>query len=933
MRYCRTLIYILFFSIFFSAAQELPPIAIYESKVYNAENQNWSISQSKDHYIYVANNSGLLEFNGSRWKLFPSPSGIMRSVHVIDNLIYTGSYREFGFWKENSFGILEYHSISDELDIEFFEDEEFWNIIAVDEYILFQSFKSIFIYNKKNNTYSRITSEGIIYKVFKLEDDIYFQEEKTGLYMIDNGESKLVSDDLVIKENLLVNIYKEKDTILIETENNGFYTFKEGALNKWQVPANKVLTEVSVYRSAKLRDGSYILGTRSNGIILLSPSGEIIKQIDTETGLSNNTIHYIFEDDKENIWLALDNGINCINMTSPFSLFTENEGKLGTVYASLIYENTLYLGTNQGLFYKPLDSKSTVFNLIKNTQGPVWNLRLIDDTLWCCHDSGTFIIKNNKATLALEARGAWDIKPIPDHPKLFLQGNYSGLYIIEADNQGWHIRNKIENFDISSRFFEIQDNTIFVSHENKGVFRIKVNPELTKAQETEIDTTVGKSLKSCVVKYNGSIFYSTASGVYRFNNQDNKFEKDSILSKLYTKDSYLSGKMILDKTQDMLWNFSKDNLNYITTGKFAKTPEINRIPISRTLSKGLTGYENIAWLKDDQYLIGTSSGYVVLDMNKLKKKDYKININTIQTHSIADSTSLVELGSNKTFEYKYNNITFEYNVPEFDKYLDVYYQYKLDGLYSSWSEWSDTPINAFQNLPFGDYTFSVRAKVGNTLSQNTASYTFAIDRPWYLSQTMIIAYVLFVIIFSIIMHNIYKHYYKQQRERLLEKTTRELELKELENKQQLMRFNNEKLRQDIENKNRELGISTMSLIKKNEFLNNIKKELEGIDNVTQLKKINKIIDRNLSDNDDWKLFEEAFNNADKDFLKKIKSSHPELTSNDLRLCAYLRLNLSSKEIAPLLNISPRSVEVKRYRLRKKLNLEHNDSLSDYILEI
>lgn len=933
MKHYRPLLYIIFISTFVSFAQELPPIAVYQPKIYNAENQNWSVSQSKDHYIYVANNSGLLEFNGARWKLYPSPSGIMRSVHVIDNLIYTGSYREFGFWKENNFGTLEYHSISDNLNINFFEDEEFWNIIAVDEYILFQSFKSIYIYNKTKNTCNRITSEASIYKIFKVDDDIYFQKEKNGIYRIDNGEPRLVSDDIVLRENLLVNIYKEKNTLLIETENNGFYCLKDGVLNKWQVSANSSLDEVSVYRSTKLRDGSYILGTRSNGIIHLSGSGDVLKRIDTETGLSNNTIHYIYEDDKSNIWLALDNGINCINMNAPFSLYTENEGKLGTVYTSIIYQGNLYLGTNQGLFYRKLDAKGNTFNLIKNTQGPVWNLKIINNTLLCCHDSGTFIIKNNQANLALEVRGAWDIKQIPHHPNLFLQGNYSGLYIIEDGDSGWKIRNKLKNFDISSRFFEIQDNSIFMSHENKGVFKITVNPELTEVVKTKIDTAVGKSLKSSVVKYNGSILYSDRLGVFKFNKENDRFEKDSILSQLYSPETYLSGKLILDKEHDMLWNFSENNLNYITTGKFAKTPEINRIPISGTLPKGLTGYENIAWLKQDQYLIGTSSGYVVLDLDKLKQEDYKININSILNHSIADSTSLVDKSAEKTFAYKYNNITFEYNVPEFDKYLDVNYQYKLEGLYSGWSEWTDTPKKTFQNLPFGDYTFLVRAKIGNTLSQNTAAYSFTISRPWYLSKYMIVAYVLFVVLFSILMHNIYKHYYKQQRERLLEKTTRELELKELENKQQLMRFNNEKLRQDIENKNRELGISTMSLIKKNEFLNNIKKELEGIDNVKDLKKINRIIDRNLSDNDDWKLFEEAFNNADKDFLKKIKSLHPELTSNDLRLCAYLRLNLSSKEIAPLLNISPRSVEVKRYRLRKKLELEHNSSLSDYILEI
>jgi DNA-binding CsgD family transcriptional regulator len=97
--------------------------------------------------------------------------------------------------------------------------------------------------------------------------------------------------------------------------------------------------------------------------------------------------------------------------------------------------------------------------------------------------------------------------------------------------------------------------------------------------------------------------------------------------------------------------------------------------------------------------------------------------------------------------------------------------------------------------------------------------------------------------------------------------------------------------------------------------------------------VSKTIDRNINNADDWKFFEDAVNNADKDFLKKVKNIHPELTSNDLRLCAYLRLNLSSKEIAPLLNISLRSVEVKRYRLRKKMNLPHEDSLTDYIMEM
>ena len=104
-------------------------------------------------------------------------------------------------------------------------------------------------------------------------------------------------------------------------------------------------------------------------------------------------------------------------------------------------------------------------------------------------------------------------------------------------------------------------------------------------------------------------------------------------------------------------------------------------------------------------------------------------------------------------------------------------------------------------------------------------------------------------------------------------------------------------------------------------------------NNKDLSSVMNIIDENINSSDDWKMFEKAFNNADKKFFKKVKKQHPELTSNDLRLCMYLRMNLNSKDIAPLLNISPRSVEIKRYRLRKKLQLEREINLNEYFINL
>lgn len=917
------------------SSQELPPIEIYSPDVYSADNQNWSISQSKDKFIYVANNKGLLEFNGEKWKLYDSPNGKMRSVNVIDNFIYTGSYREFGYWEKNKLGELIYTSLSEKLNIKFLEDEEFWSIIKIDEYILFQSLKRIYIYNQTNNSYSVINSETQIQKVFKVNESIYFQKLKDGIYKIKNGKSELISNHEIIKNNKLVNILDYNNNLLVQTEDSGFFILENETLLPWDVPANKLLSNVSVYRSMQLQDKSFVIGTRSNGILNISFEGEINYAIDYSKGLSNNTIHYIFEDLEHNIWLALENGINCVNIESPFKIYKDKQGKIGTIYASILFDDYLYLGTNQGLFCKSLKAPQNEFKFVEGTGGPVRCLVVYNNTLFCGHDIGTFIVNKDKVTNNIEALGTWNIVPINKENTLLLQGHYDGLSVLEKVNDTWRFRNKIKGFNISSKFFEILDtNNILVSHEYRGVFKIKVNNDFTRATQVVKDLTIEKGQHSSLIKYNNTLYYGYSEGIFKYNASNNQFQKDTLLSQLFKKEEYTSGKLIPDTANNILWGFSEKDISYLSPGKLSNIPKVNKVPFSKALTRGLTGYENISHLKNQEYLIGTSMGYIVLDLDKVHDKSYSISINSITIGDLEhDILHSVDKSVNGEFNNEESTLQFNYSVAEFDKYLDTEYQYQLEGISSQWSTWSSSSSVLFKNLPFGNYTFKVRANIGNKISNNIASYSFSIERPWFLSNIMIISYVLLVFLFSLFMHIIYKRYYKNQREKLMEKTLRELELKELENKQQLMRFNNEKLRQDIENKNRELGIATMSLIKKNEFLNSIKKELQNIPNSKNLKSVVKIIDKNLNNSDDWSLFEEAFNNADKDFLKKIKSEHPSLTSNDLRLCAYLRLNLSSKEIAPLLNISPRSVEVKRYRLRKKMNLKHESSLSDYILEM
>ncbi|WP_411766691.1 triple tyrosine motif-containing protein [Winogradskyella sp. A3E31] len=914
--------------------QELPPIVIFSPQDYNAEDQNWSISQSDDKTIYVANNEGLLQFNGAKWNLYKTPNNtILRSIEVINDRIYTGSYMDFGYWIKNAKGTLTYTSLTSRLEDKLIEDEEFWDITELEGRVIFQSLDRIFIYNESEEFFRVIDSKSRIIKMYIVDNNIYFQKINGSIFKIDKGSEQLLIDGNDIGANEVANIFSIEDGLLIQTREKGFYKLKGSILSKWNINADSVLLNSSVYNSIRLKDGTFLLGTISKGIIQLNDKGDIIFKLDQSNGLGNNTVLSLFEDESGNVWLGLDNGISVINFNSPFNFYKDSEGVLGTIYASARHNGNIYLGTNQGLFYKKESSEEN-FQFVTSTKGQVWGLDKIGDTLFCGHDKGTFVIDGRDAIQISTERGAWGIKAIPNNPNLLIQGNYQGLFIFQNNNGKWSLRNKLKGFDISSRYFEFVTPTkLLVSHEYKGVYKLILDNDLNEVLEyKKLDQEIGKG--TSLIKYNDAIYYSYNDGVFKYNESETVFQRDSILSTIFKDATYVSGRLIYDSNANRLWGFTENHIVYVEAESLTGDIKIHKISLPDQERKFKVGFENILYLNKSEYLLGTTEGYMVIDLQKIKKEDYMVTLNSVAYSPLYGDGRLLQLNSEETnLKNKENTLKFTYSIVGFSKYAPPKYQYRLAGMYNEWSEWSINSETIFENLPHGNFVFEVRAKVGNHLSENTATYSFNIKRPWYLTTVAILGYCMLFVVITLGIQVITRAYYKNQKERALAIKERELEYKELENQKQLVEFRNKSLRQDIENKNRELGISTMNLIKKNEFLSGIKNELKDVKQVKDVKSVIKVIDRNINNKDDWKFFEKAFNNADKDFLKKVKNIHPELTPNDLKLCAYLRLNLASKEIAPLLNISPRSVEVKRYRLRKKMNLPHEASLTNYILDI
>lgn len=913
-------------------SQELPPVNIYNERDYNAENQNWSISQSSNGYVYVANNKGLLEFDGGDWVLYETPNEtIMRSVKVIGNTIFTGFYMDFGFWKKNSFGQLEFTSLVDETETKMLEDEQIWEIESLQEYLLFKSLNRIYVYNTRTKAIDIISSNNKLNKLSQLRGVFYFQIDKEGLFKIENGTAKLISDDKVFKENTVVELFDVNGKILFLTQKTGFYFFNDKGVTPWKIPSRNLLKGKTIYSAKQLKNNDFILGSISNGVINLNEDGKCNYQINQYSGLSNNTILSIFEDKDSNIWLGLDKGVNCINNGSPFLMYKDRNKFSGTVYTAVLFKGVIYLGTNQGLFYKPQDSEGS-FTFVNETQGQVWSLQVIDDTLFCGHDSGTLIVEKDTASSIFNTTGVWKLLKISENK--ILQGSYDGLYLLKKTNNTWKPQNKIRGFTNSSKFLEmINDSTLFVNHEYKGVFKIGLDKNLTAVNTVTKIPSAKKGIHSSIVTYQNRLLYATKDGVFVYNEKENQFLIDSLYSQLIEKNNFISARMIKDRKNNRLWFFSKNKIHYLNPGNFSNQPEIRSISISEKIEKGASGYENILPLNDSKYLIGVTNGYVTLDLQTYKEpENFIVTINKVSSAKRNDLEEKMNLSNDTILKFENNNLSFSYSVPNFNKVATTAYQYKLEGLNEKWSALSEDNKVVFENIPFGAYTFKVRAQIGNNFSNNTASYSFTIKRPFLLSNLMLSVYGFMLCILFYTLHFFTRKYYKKQKKRYFEELEKENKIKELAISQQLIKLNNEKLRQDIEAKNKELATSTMNFIKKNEFLNTIKDELvKGGSN--KVSKVVQIIDKNLNNTDDWNLFQEAFNNADKDFLRKIKEKHQKLTPNDLRLCAYLRLNLSSKEIAPLLNISPRSVEVKRYRLRKKMDLPHDANLTNYILEI
>jgi ligand-binding sensor domain-containing protein/DNA-binding CsgD family transcriptional regulator len=923
---------ILFFFFLFvlqiALAQELPPVNYYSPEVYGAGNQNWMLSQADDGSIYVANNAGLLTYNGAQWYLYPNKNeSIMRSVKWHNDKIYSGCYMDMGYWQYDASNVLTYTSLFGDSDVEPIEDEQIWNIYVQQQQIIFQSLDAIYSYDTISEQLRRIAFTPTIRELFAIDGQFLFQTAD-GLFEIRNNQVQLISDDSFYQQNAIITFYQHKEETRFVTQSGSVYSYENGIPNfLHDIQSEEPL---NVYSAINDNNGLLVVGTVDTGVYVVDENGMVEQNLAQTDGLGNNTVLSLLQDEQGKLWAGLDNGISVIDSNTGIYQYKDKDGTLGTVYCSVQEGEQLYLGTNQGLFYRP--DSSMPYQFVEGTSGQVWSLKKFDDAIFCGHNRGTFLVRDGTARLISTVEGAWDIQSIQGRPDLLLQGNYSGLYILHNDGTGWSMRNKLEGFDKSSKDFAMQADKIYVSHEYKGVFELELDEGYSKVTKSVKVAELQKGVFSDIINIQGDVIYTSRDGVYLKRKNSDSFNMHKELSSLFEDDQYIAGNMEMED-ESSFWLFLNESITRVSHVKFDNSFQWQSISIPSSDRFEKKGYQNVTKLDNGRLLFGNSTGYLIVEPTQNNQLEFDVRINRVSTSGNTDS--LIEFKNQTSLNIPFvdNDLSIYFNTPAYSLYYQPQYRYKVIGLEDDYSEWQTEASVFFENLDHGSYTFIVESRVGQKISKTTASMDFTIERPWYLSTWAIIAYILLLVIFIIAVNLFYRSYYKKQKNAALLKKERQLQLERLESEKSIIELKNENLNKEIESRNRELAVSTMAMIKKNEALTEIKSELSKLKSTKDLKSVSRLLEKNMNSKEDWENFEQAFNHADKNFFKRLKDLHPSLTSGDLRLCVYLRLNLASKEIAPLLNISPRSVEIKRYRLRKKLELDTNQGLTDYLISL
>ena len=924
------------------------PIRNFMPTEYKAGIQNIDFAQNRDMAIFVANNLGVLSFNGNTWERHDFKTGKKKRSLAFDestNRLYVGSQGEFGFFEED----WRYVSLIDQIPPGFGDFDEVWDVFLANSNIYFCTFQGIYVYDGQAITV--IEQEGGIERSFLADGKIFTQSQQGRLLEIEG--SKLVQPYPQGQTGTKIAGVIPHDGGYILVYNSGQIELATpfGVSRKYDA-LSRALQGTYVNHVLQLSDTRLVIATQTSGLFLYDLQEGNLETITKQDGLESNACLRSFQDYSGNLWVGMQNGIALIHLNSPMRFLNQEINIQGSGYEAFETVDGTYFTTSNGIYFLGKNAAQGAF--LPGTEGPAYGINEIAGKLYAGHHTGLFLLEDGRAQRIANTDGLWQVKQLQLQPEFVIGGTYSGLFLFRIDeNRRLQAVHKIRGFNASSRFFEEdRSGKIWVGQYYKGLYQLVPSEDLSQVTVKNVSRDFGWPIQEQIVlsRVDDGFYLATNSGLFQLDPANGSVSRTEIFSGaigeqpiyLLAQDQKNNVHVVAENAMALFRQISPNNYLFMPSSLYQLRYHLNNdlLQISMNISHGVFFSANEGFIHYDPALEVPSKEEKPLLVSRVYSVTQGSALYVRKPFGVKPGVERLKIGPGA----KVLKIDVEYFL--FNGLGNQQFRYFLKGLDEDFGEWTATASKEYTNLKEGKYEFRVQTR--NYLGKVTTSppLYLTVKPPFYLSPPAKSLYLLMGIFVLFVSFKLQKRRYNKKAEKIeetgqlqLAKEQEKLAEVEQQKEQELLRLKEEKMQSELQHVNNLLAASTMNLVVKNEFIEAIKEELKELkqkgknpETKRALEKLVKEIDITLRLQEDWEQFEYHFGQVHGDFLNRLRNDYPDLSPNEQKLCTFLRLNLNTKEIANLLSISLRGVEVARYRLRKKLRLEKGENLSKFILE-
>lgn len=795
----------------------LLPVYNFSPKTYGALEQNFAIIQDQRGIMYFGNNQGVLEFDGTNWRIIRTNTGSpVRSLNIDkDGRILVGSVNEFGYLEPDSIGMQSYHSLSDEIDNTFQNFGEIWNTHITSNGIIFQSYNYLFIYNQ--DSVQIISSKFPIHESFYINDILYTYIGNYGLASLSGDSLILLPEGEIFANKFIYGIVEVNPTVLIIiTASSGLYKMNiNSAKNTYRIsrlitPIDKILEKVNIFRVNKIADDKIALGTWGNGVIIIDTTWNLISIIDKNSGLQDQVIQGQYIDNAGNLWLALGNGISRVEINSPISYFNDRNGVLGTVQSITRFNNTIYTATLRGLYYLSNEAtddklpqiKSAIFKIVKGfDEIECWDILNFknkgEEILLVVTNNNITGIDNNNESRVIVHDVPWKLYQSKLDPARVFIGLESGLASIYRESGTWIDEGKIEGIDEEIRYLsEDHVGNLWMGTQDQGVLKMVIksfkNDRIHEIAITRYDSINGLPKGPFMITQTAGIpLVATNVGLYKFHLLDGKFTPDSTYGKSFSDGSKYIHRINAEE-KSLIWMViaNAHGEKPYQVGYLKPLPDKSYEWVFSPFVKISEGLIHDIFIDNNQVVwLGGADGLYRYDMKI--DKDYSTPYNaTIRNVSQSNGDPIFEgtffdenelsiLNQPENLKpflpYSKNSLVFNYSAQSGEDESFLKFSYFLEGNDDQWSEWSKETRKEYTNLYEGKYVFHVKAKNVYNNESSEASYEFTILPPWFRKWW---AFLLYLILAAGIVYTIVKLYTRRLRHIIRIKTAQVVKQKE-----------------------------------------------------------------------------------------------------------------------------------------------------------